>query len=269
MCLDLRLIALKIYWSKGQGCVRITAEGIKFVEGNKDVSSTGPFQLNGGRWVLLTSRERQWSGCVVWGNNVTQYHWSYWRCVRERKNCLRMQGFFANTIQRRAWPSFSALQFSLNLFRWEELNKPDAARTVSRFANILHSPRWRLDRLWGKRLNGSYQWATFVNNQNGCCRWAICSGFLEKMQLSYIYKKKKLEQELQSSLKALLSQRDGAAPTFSSRWLCVCPVVCRGKSVYALWHCHLCGRLELTSPTSVSSLRDDLHFRTVSIPKMK
>lgn len=85
VCLDLRLIALKIYWSKGQGCVRITAEGIKFVEGNKDVSSTGPFQLNGGRWVLLTSRERQWSGCVVWGNNVTRYHWSYWRCVRERK----------------------------------------------------------------------------------------------------------------------------------------------------------------------------------------
>lgn len=191
VCLDLRLIALKIYWSKGQGCVRITAEGIKFVEGNKDVSSTGPFQLNGGRWVLLTSRERQWSGCVVWGNNVTRYHWSYWRCVRERKNCLRMQGFFANTIQRRAWPPFAALQFSLNLFRWEELNKPDAARTVSRFANILYSPRWRLDRLWGKRLNGSYQWATFVNNQNGCCRWAICSGFLEKMQLSYIYIYKK------------------------------------------------------------------------------
>lgn len=86
---------------------------------------------------------------------------------------------------------------------------------------------------------------------------------------AFVYKKNKLEQELQSSLKAHLSQRDVAAPTFSSRWLCVCPVVCRGKSVYALWHCHLCGRLELTSPTLVSSLRDALHFRTVSIPKIK
>lgn len=43
--LDLRLIALKIYWSKGQGCVRVSAEGIKFMEGNKDVPSTGAFQL--------------------------------------------------------------------------------------------------------------------------------------------------------------------------------------------------------------------------------
>lgn len=45
MCLDLRLIALKIYWSKGQGCVRITAEGIKSVGGDEDASSTGTFQL--------------------------------------------------------------------------------------------------------------------------------------------------------------------------------------------------------------------------------
>lgn len=45
MRLDLRLIALKIYWSKGQGCVRITAEGITFVEGNTDVSSTETFHF--------------------------------------------------------------------------------------------------------------------------------------------------------------------------------------------------------------------------------
>lgn len=70
MCLDLRLIALKMYWSKGQGCVRITAKGIKFVEGNKDFSSTGTFQLNGGRWMLLTSVKRQRSQYVVWVNDL-------------------------------------------------------------------------------------------------------------------------------------------------------------------------------------------------------
>lgn len=89
-------------------------------------------------------------------------------------------------------------------------------------------------------------------------------GYLEELKLSYI------EPQLQPSLKALLSQRGRrSAHIFSSRWLCVCPAVCRGKSVCALWHCHLCGRLELTSPTLLSSLRDALHFRTDSIPRMK